>query len=77
MRGWRNTVDIVLFEISNSMKPYPSVHAYSSKMGPVIGFFEPRNVDEVSNGVWYLSTCVCACTNVYIIRKLSCITSSD
>ena len=25
MRGWRNTVEIVLFEISNSMKPYPSV----------------------------------------------------
>ena len=23
VRGWRHTVDIVLFEISNSMKPYP------------------------------------------------------
>ena len=29
VRGWRHTVEIVLFEISNSMKPYPSVvHAY-------------------------------------------------
>ena len=25
MRSWWNTVEIVLFEISNSMKPYPSV----------------------------------------------------
>ena len=39
MRGWRNTVELVLFEISNSMKPYPSVfHAYTSNMGPVIVF---------------------------------------
>ena len=32
VRGWRNTVEVVLFEISNSMKPYPSVlHARTSK----------------------------------------------
>ena len=49
---WRplRTVEIVLFEISNSMKPYPSVlHAYISRWRPVTGFFEPRNLDEVSN----------------------------
>ena len=23
MRGWQNTVELVLFEVSNSMKPYP------------------------------------------------------
>ena len=52
MRGWRIPVEIVLFEISNSMKPYPSVfHAYTSKMRPAIGFFEPRNLDEVSNRI--------------------------
>ena len=50
VRGWRNTVEIELFEISNSMKPYPSVvHAYTSEMGPVIGLFEPNEFDEVSN----------------------------
>ena len=39
MRGWWNTVELVLFEISNSIKPYPSVfHAYTSKLRPVIGF---------------------------------------
>ena len=42
VRGWRNTVEIVLFEISNSMKPYPSVfHSYTNNTRPVIGFFEP------------------------------------
>ena len=35
---WRDTVEMVPFEISNSMKPYPSViHAYTSKMKPMIG----------------------------------------
>ena len=30
---------IVLLEISNSMKPYPSVfHAHASKLRPVVGF---------------------------------------
>ena len=29
VRGWRNTVESILYEIWNSMKPYPSlVHAY-------------------------------------------------
>ena len=33
-----------------SMKRYPSVfHACASKLRPVIGFFEPTNLDEVSN----------------------------
>ena len=37
VRGWQNTVEIVLFDISNSMKPYASVfHAYTSKLRPVI-----------------------------------------
>ena len=36
MRGWRNTVETVLFEVSNSMKPYPSVfHACTSQLRPV------------------------------------------
>ena len=54
MRGWRNTVEMVLFEISNSMKPYPSIfHAYVSQLRPAIVFFEPSDLatdlDEVSN----------------------------
>ena len=54
LRGWRNAVDveIVLFEISNSMKPYPSVFpACASKLRPVTGFFEPKLLDEVSNRI--------------------------
>ena len=52
MRGRRNTVELVLFEISNSMKPCPSVfHACASKLRPAIGFFEPTNLDEVSNRI--------------------------
>ena len=52
MRGWRNTGEIVLLEISNSMKPYLSVlHAYTSKLRPVTGFFEPKQIDEVSNRI--------------------------
>ena len=44
MRGWRNTVEVVLFEISNSMKPYPCVlHAYTSKLRPVTGFLSQIN----------------------------------
>ena len=47
MRGWRNTVEIVQFEISNSMKPYPSVlHAYTSQLRPAIGFVEPNKLDK-------------------------------
>ena len=45
-RDRRNTVEIVLFEISNSMTPYPSVcHAYTSKLRPVIGLFETKHLD--------------------------------
>ena len=52
-RGWRNTVEIViLFEISNSMKPYPCVfHAYTTKLRPVIGFFDRKHIDEASNHI--------------------------
>ena len=50
MRCWRNNVKMVLFEISNSMKPYPSViRAYTNKSRPTIGFSEPNKLDEVSN----------------------------
>ena len=49
---WQNTVEIVLSEISNSMKPYASVlHAYSSKSRPEISFAEPKHLDELSNRV--------------------------
>ena len=50
LRCWRNTVEILLFEISNLMKPYPSVfHAYTSKFRPVTRFVEPKQLDEASN----------------------------
>ena len=49
MRGWRNIVELVLLEISSSMEPYtPRFHAYSGKKGPVRGFFELKQLDEVS-----------------------------
>ena len=52
LRGWRSTVEIVLFDISNSMKPYPPVfHAYTSKWRPVTGFFEPQAFDYISNRI--------------------------
>ena len=52
MSGWRNTVGIVLFETSNSMKPYPSVfHAHTSKLRPVMGLFVPNYLDEASNRI--------------------------
>ena len=52
MRGWRNTVEAVLFEISNSMKPYPSVcHAYINYLRPVICLFKPKHLDELSNRI--------------------------
>ena len=39
LRGWRNTVGLVLFDVSNSMKSHPSdVHAYTSELRPAIGF---------------------------------------
>ena len=51
-RGRRSTVEIVLFEISNSMKPYPSVfHACTNRLRPVKGFVEPNKLDEVSNRI--------------------------
>ena len=52
VRYWRNTVKVALFEISNSTKPHPSVfHAYTGNMKPAKGFFEPNNLDEVSNRI--------------------------
>ena len=52
VRAWRNTVEIILFEILNSMKPYPSVsHARTSKMRPAMCLFEPTNLDEVANRI--------------------------
>ena len=52
LRGWRNTVELVLFEILNSMKLYPSVfHAYTYNMRPVTGFLSQQQLDEVSNRI--------------------------
>ena len=52
MRGWRNTVEIVLLETSNSMNPYPSVfYACASRLRPAISFVEPTNLDEASNRI--------------------------
>ena len=52
MRGWRNHIEIVLFEISNWMKPYPSVfHTYASNLSPVKVFVGPTNLDEVSKRI--------------------------
>ena len=40
MRGWRNSVEIVRFEISNSTKAYPSIfRAYISQLRPVISSY--------------------------------------
>ena len=39
LRGWQNAVEIVLFEISSSMKPYPSVfHACTGNLRLAKGF---------------------------------------
>ena len=52
LRGWRNTVEIVLFEISKSMKPYPPDFMHiPAILEPVMGSFEPQKFDEVSNGI--------------------------
>ena len=47
MRGWWSTVEMVLFGISSSTKPYPSVfHAYAGTVGPaIVCCFEPGNLD--------------------------------
>ena len=58
MSGWRNTAEIVLFEISNSLKPYPSFfRAYIGKSRPVIGFSEQKQLIEVSNRIPPTSHC--------------------
>ena len=52
LSGWRNTVELVVFEISNSKKPYPSVsHAHTSELRPAIVCFWPKKLDEVSNRI--------------------------
>ena len=52
LRGCRNTVEIMLFEISNSMKPYPfCFHARTHKSKPLIGIVEPKHLDEASNRI--------------------------
>ena len=39
LRGWRNVVEIVLLEISNSIRPYPLLfYAYTGKSKPAIGY---------------------------------------
>ena len=44
-RDRRSAVDIVLFEISSSTRPYHSVvRAYANKLVPVIGCLEPTYV---------------------------------
>ena len=49
LRGWRNTVEIVPFEISNSMKSFLSVvHAYTSTLRPPTVFRQPLNVSGSS-----------------------------
>ena len=41
-----------VFEISNSMKPCPSVfHACTGKLRPAMGFVGPKQLDEVSNRI--------------------------
>ena len=89
LRGWRNTVDLVLFEISISMKPHPSiVHAYTINMKPVIGLFEPTYVDEVSDRIWnyaytiyiyiyisyvYIYIYIHMCICIYIYTHVLCV----
>ena len=54
VRGWRNTVKLILFKISKSMNPYPSiVHAYTNNMSPVIGccWAKPTRLSEVSKRI--------------------------
>ena len=45
------TVETVLLESVNSMKPTPLCFAYASKMRPTILLFEPANLDEASNRI--------------------------
>ena len=41
--------------MSSSMKPYPSVlHAHANNMRPVIGFAEPKRLDEASDRDIYI-----------------------
>ena len=42
LRGWRDAAEVALFEISNSMKRYPSVfHAHTGKLEPAIVVSDP------------------------------------
>ena len=52
MRCWRNTVEIVQSETSNSINlTHLLVHAHTSRMRPMIGVCEPTYLDEVSNRI--------------------------
>ena len=60
MSVWRRTVEMALFEISSSMKPYPSAfRARTGKSRPVIGLFEPTNLDEVFNNIFNFTNHLC------------------
>ena len=53
-RGWRNTLEVVLLEISNSIRwnrtPLSFTHIpYASNLRPEICFFEPKHLDKCSN----------------------------
>ena len=58
LRGWQNTVGVVLFEISNSMKPYPlgCTHMPTS-WGPRCVLLIPKNLDEAFNRIPPTSHC--------------------
>ena len=50
LRGWRNTVEIVLFEISNSMNCTPLCFTHmTSTLRPMIFRLTQEKLDEVSN----------------------------
>ena len=78
LSGWRNTVEIVLFDISNSLKPYPPCFlAYTSRLKPVLGFSEQKQLIEVSNRIrptshlWNHSGC-CSCPSEIIRSRSEC-----
>ena len=52
MRGWGNTAEIGLLDISSSMRPDPTVfRACARKLKPVIVFSEQAKLDEASNRI--------------------------
>ena len=65
-----NTFEIVLFETSNSMKPYASsaVYAHTSELRPVIALFEPNDFDEASNRIPPTSH-ICVCEKTLLLPE--------